>query len=373
MYITSHHGNYGTNFYSNIVKGKIIVSKDESNTIHYHVDRGSVSGYTEYLGTGRRKLREVVYGVSLKAWNAKGKKTQDEIIRPGTTLSIKPQLRRIKYSATLNGYPGTLTLKKYGGSLRGECFKYKGGKVAYDTRRGTKAAKVGLTILSPDKKVFAQFTGPIDFSWRHYTGVDGSLFLKKGTPKEDYLDLNTLKVMDGPNYQVLIKDREFNILTEGKIENNQKSGKWTEEGKTIFYIQGVGVSEKLFYAKPEDLDPAEVLGLENAQLRASFIGKIGLERIIQKLQGEVIDTDEGRGYSLIVLPMKAVKVNSWDRDPDTKMVVLKVRCPSTGAFYCLRVPPQMTKVEQARQWTFGVDTTERAEDATQYFELEKET
>lgn len=380
-----------TNFYHHFNNGKITIQDEDKrdksyyrayhgNTYVYSVEGGNITGYTEYLGKGRRRLREVVYGKSLKEWNEQGKLINDQLIKANTILAIKPRVHFEKHQATLYGQAGTLTLKKYGGSLRGERFSYKGGKVAYDIRYGTKAAKTGFEILSPDKKVYARLTGEIDFTARQRRG---SLFLGCQVEKDKswqeidgtaFIDLDRAAAIIVPDkYEVEVRDRNFKIKLAGAVLNRQKIDKWIENYKTKWYILGIEVSEKLYHAKPEDLDPQEILDMPNAQLRASFISKIGLGRIVQKLQGQVIDSDPDRGYELITLPIKAVKINQWDREPDKVMTILKVKCPSTGAFYTLRVPPTMLKVEQARQWTFGQDTRELESAAKSYIELEKET
>lgn len=180
----------------------------------------------------------------------------------------------------MNGYPGTLTVKKYGGSLRAECFKYKGGKLAYEIKRNTKAA-AGLVVLSPDKKVFAKFTGEFSFNYR---GYHGGMFLKDN----GNLDFTTLEPRNA-NRSIEVYGRDFEPLKVGKVENNQRVGYWIEKGKRTWYMQGVEVSQKLHDAEPDQIDPQEVLNMENAQLRAALIGKIGMERIIQKLKGTIID------------------------------------------------------------------------------------
>jgi hypothetical protein len=47
------------------------------------------------------------------------------------------------------------------------------------------------------------------------------------------------------------------------------------------------------------------------------------------------------------------------------IMLLKVKCPSTGAYYVLRVPPTMERCQQALAWTF--DMPEKA------YKLEMET
>lgn len=127
------------------------------------------------------------------------------------------------------------------------------------------------------------------------------------------------------------------LVYAGQMENNQRTGKWILNGKAFFYEHGVAIPKKLFETPPEKLNPIDVLKIDNAQLRMALCAKIGPEKIAAA--GKVVHKDgEMRLYS----------INGYD------VKVLRVKCPSTGSLYFLRVPHDTKKCEEARQWTFGV-------------------
>jgi len=74
----------------------------------------------------------------------------------------------------------------------------------------------------------------------------------------------------------------------------------------------------------------------------------------------------------------SMPINSESPISDKEIRILKVKCPSTGAYYCLRVPPQVNTCEEARQWTFGKELNEIRGDKDapkleSYMNFEKET
>ena len=106
-------------------------------------------------------------------------------------------------------------------------------------------------------------------------------------------------------------------------------------------------------AKPEEIDVYRVISEKNAQLRAVLIEKIGMNRIINELKGEILDEDKINDFSLINIRLAQEDDQKFSGDKTINL--LKVKCPSTQAFYTLRVPPGIKDVYTARQWTFGVD------------------
>lgn len=109
MYVSSNKSNFGTNFCRYMQNAKVIIqdrdpadvkgtryNSGSGNRFEYNINGGTVTGYTEYLGTGRRRLREVIYGQSVKEWNNKGKLTESRRLRPGTTMQTIPEIRSSK-------------------------------------------------------------------------------------------------------------------------------------------------------------------------------------------------------------------------------------------------------------------------------------
>lgn len=376
MIISSGGSQHGTNFYHHFSEAEITIDtrKDGGKKYIYYAAGGNVIGFDTW--EGRKKTGEIRYGEYRKLRDKKTGKWEHEKIRSNTICTIVPRYHVLKTPLTLYGKAGVLVQKYYGGSLRGEEFRYIGkvkNRVAYHVNRGTKAQKAGFSVLSPNGELYAKYTGKISFSGRYN---NSGLFTKNswGEDKKTELDLCLIdNLFDDRNYEVEVYNKSFKLILAGKVINGQKADKWTQAGGVVYYVQGVAISEKLYNATPEQLDAKEILNIENAQVRAAFIKKITLERIIQTCGGQMVHQDADRGYDLISIPLKPVQVNRWDREPDKVMKILKVKCPSTGAFYCLRVPPTMETCEQARQWTFGVAEPSVANTKAEYIEFGNET
>ena len=63
------------------------------------------------------------------------------------------------------------------------------------------------------------------------------------------------------------------------------------------------------------------------------------------VEHEIIDKDGD--YELVKI--------RWHKK-EMPIVLVKVKCPSTGAFYVLRVPLSIKTVKEAVAWTFGMAT-----------------
>lgn len=79
------------------------------------------------------------------------------------------------------------------------------------------------------------------------------------------------------------------------------------------------------------------------ELVRRLVADCGWSRLIEYLDAELVArTETGELWRI-----------------DAQTVVLRVRCPSTGSEYCLRVPPAMTDPETARRWTLGIAGTDQ--------------
>ena len=164
-----------------------------------------------------------------------------------------------------------------------------------------------------------------------------------------------------PDYEIRLWDGQGRQYGYGKIENHQRVGVWQHGRTRHYFMMGVSVNKKLYYAGPDDLDPREVLKTDNMQLRAALMKKMGPERLLTKLPFVACDAD---GDSQL---LKADMKNIFNLDNesveqvrvrnrlDDQIAIAVLKCPSTGQLYYLRVPPRLKKVEHARQWLCGVD------------------
>jgi len=164
-----------------------------------------------------------------------------------------------------------------------------------------------------------------------------------------------------PNYEIRFYDGRGRESGYGKMENRQRVGVWRHGKARHYYMLGVSVKKEIYYAGPDDLDPFEVLRIENMQLRAALMKKIGPERLLKKLPFAACDT-QGENQLLKADVRTAFKLDDQALQQirargrlDDQVAIAVLKCPSTGQLYYLRVPPGINKVEHARQWLCGVD------------------
>jgi hypothetical protein len=157
-------------------------------------------------------------------------------------------------------------------------------------------------------------------------------------------------------------------VTQGAYVNRRREGRWLEDGRVSYYLSGVKVSRMVCEEDPDQWDAWEVLRIPNAQLRSSFLNKMGYKRLLEKVAHEVVDTDsDGSQLLSITLTSERYPPAGTDRT----MHLLRVICPSTAASYVLRVPPDVQSCQQARHWTLGLDLDSVKDGA--YFDLLQET
>ena len=123
--------------------------------------------------------------------------------------------------------------------------------------------------------------------------------------------------------------------------------KWDEQGKLIekkVYSRGVIVPPKIQkIINSGALTAQYILNMRNTALRRICLEELGYARFLSQVPHEVLDKDA---------ESELVKINWHKREEPISLV--KVKCPSTGAFYTLRVPPRMKTVKKAIAWTFAI-------------------
>ena len=95
------------------------------------------------------------------------------------------------------------------------------------------------------------------------------------------------------------------------------------------------------------LNAKAILRIKNAAVRRICLEEYGYARFLSQVEHEVVDR-EGE--------QELVKLR-WHSKEEI-LALVKVKCPSTGAFYTLRVPPGMKTVKAAVAWTFDVKPSE---------------
>ena len=142
------------------------------------------------------------------------------------------------------------------------------------------------------------------------------------------------------------------IKSEEKFQGGRSHGintYWDLSGKQLFkqlFIRGKLINNGInSLINSGGLTAKHILKINNAEVRRVCLEELGYGRFLNQLDHEIIDKQED--YEL-------VKIN-WHRK-ERPISLVKVKCPSTGAFYVLRVPLSTKTVKEAVAWTFGMAT-----------------
>lgn len=93
----------------------------------------------------------------------------------------------------------------------------------------------------------------------------------------------------------------------------------------------------------KSVDPKEIIGLPNAEIRRAVIEIVGYEKLTENA---VITDESDVDGTLMVIKLPE----------DENLNLLHVKDPSTAREYFLRVPPKIKTAKEARAWTFGFET-----------------
>lgn len=123
---------------------------------------------------------------------------------------------------------------------------------------------------------------------------------------------------------------------------------WDEKGhlfEKVIYVRGVRISGDLHERiEKGTLSARLILRIQNTAIRRICLEELGYSRFLAELPHEILDRDG---------ECELVRIDWHKREEPICLV--KVKCPSTGAFYTLRVPPTVKTVHEAVAWTFGVE------------------
>lgn len=140
---------------------------------------------------------------------------------------------------------------------------------------------------------------------------------------------NAAFVCAGPYKVCMNKDNNLHSETGMAIE-------WSS-GWGLHFLNGVAVDENLVTTPAEKLDPSIVLSEKNAEVRREIVRKIGIERVMSKLNAKILDA-VGE-YELLELPqIEGMR---------TRAVYLKMKNPSIGTYHVEGVSPDCKTVKDA--------------------------
>ena len=139
---------------------------------------------------------------------------------------------------------------------------------------------------------------------------------------------------------VFISDRpqEINKNTRGQLHADLKPALLFRDGYCLWMLNGISMPKEIVLTPAEELNSKILINNKNAEVRREIIKKIGYSRILKDLKAKNLDS--WREYELY-------RIDNVDVEP---INLLKMICPSTGSFYALRVPPDITKANEAAKW-----------------------
>lgn len=146
----------------------------------------------------------------------------------------------------------------------------------------------------------------------------------------------------------LYRDSSECTQKEGWCSCHPRRGGW---GRRRRWMQPEGVCShcgcKAMYREPDPgrLTVRQIMEEQNASVRVAMMRVFGLERFFLEAKPEIVN--EEAGYQLLRL----IFAGGWNA---TRIAVLKMTCPSTGAVYINAVPPNTENVRQALNWMFDV-------------------
>jgi hypothetical protein len=161
----------------------------------------------------------------------------------------------------------------------------------------------------------------------------------------------TLSLHSGPRAVhkdfCMISDRPEVLLADSQNRPHCEDGPFCywRDGSSLYSYHGIRVPVRII-EHPEKITAKEVLAEQNAEVRRVMIERVGMERFLSEAGARMIHSHEMGDLFSIDLP----------GDPDEFLRSVRVTDPSTGRKYFLRVPPSITRADDAVAWTFAFDT-----------------
>jgi hypothetical protein len=131
---------------------------------------------------------------------------------------------------------------------------------------------------------------------------------------------------------------------QGRLHSVSSMCMQYRDGWGFYAWHGVRCSEKIIL-EPDRLTREDWMQERNLELRRIIQERLGNDRFVELIGGTIID--RGKRGDL-------VSVDLLD-DPEQEARFVHVRCPSTARRYYLRVPPTVTRADEAVAWTFGLE------------------
>jgi hypothetical protein len=330
MYLHSEGAGWSRNFYTPIEDGEIIIKGKDYRDSKGKTEKYIISGgqLVESIEKNQNRKTHTVFGGFRKSYLS-GKLKKEEYYERDWRIRWKGLfLRHVCKNHILERYSS-------GGSMCREMVYWKNGKLMYNLGKGNK----NIRIFNKDGSLMAKIS--LDKGLPMYSGRYGL-----------HLDLGGIKKLEAVfrgDWYYELYDARGNARSWLK-GRSMRPEEGVKNGRKIYFLRGIQVPKKVITGNH---NASYILSYPNATIRSEMMKRYGIDRIVQELQGETL---EKRGeYELLQFPLPG------GREPNNIMKVLKMRCPSTRAYYALRVHPECQNIHEAINWTYGFDLSEMRE------------
>ena len=121
------------------------------------------------------------------------------------------------------------------------------------------------------------------------------------------------------------------------------------DGYGLYMLNGVAVPDWLVLKKDTEIEPAEILKIDNAEVRREFVRKVGYERIFYKLDGKTLDKKEimiSNGREMFQHKYEVVQLDklNWTA---LKMINPSLSSEGNEVYHIEGLPPGCDTVEKA--------------------------
>jgi hypothetical protein len=131
----------------------------------------------------------------------------------------------------------------------------------------------------------------------------------------------------------------------GRFHSDSRMCMQYRDGWGFYAWHGVRASEHIIM-HPEQLTRTDWMAERNAEVRRVIQERLGMERFIEIVGSKQIDAGR-RG--------KLIEIDLGTYEPERVAHYVQVQDSSTERQYYLRVPPSITKADEAIAWTFGMN------------------
>ena len=138
------------------------------------------------------------------------------------------------------------------------------------------------------------------------------------------------------------RPKAIHMDAQGRLHKDGSPAIEWHDGSGHYFLNNVLVSREIAVESAENLDPSLILTTDNAEVRREIVRKIGVERMLSKLGGRIIDS--WNGYELVSLDLPKMRI---------RPIYLKMRNPSIGTYHVEGVPPDITTCQDALSWRTG--------------------